>query len=144
VFILSRLDSPPKLGRTHLIRDPSSQNKLFNLGTSQRAIDDFVIHYCDGLVKRDFTFKTEKMSALKKGKREYLNDIKTNDFTAKLNGYFETHVEIPRIKVGNRQTIETSISEEALLLAKALRNEINRQKHRSLNLPISCNECEKR
>jgi hypothetical protein len=32
-------------------------------------------------------------------------------------------VEIPRIKVGERQTIETLIDEEALLLAKYLRDE---------------------
>jgi CRISPR-associated protein Cas1 len=86
-------------------------------------IDDFVIQYCQRLVKRDFTFKTEKMSAQKKGKREYLNDAQTKDFTAKLNDYFETQVEIPRTKVGNRQTIETLINEEALLFAKYLRNE---------------------
>jgi hypothetical protein len=43
--------------------------------------------------------------------------------TPKLNEYFETNLEIPRIKVGERQTIETLISEEALLLAKYLRNE---------------------
>jgi hypothetical protein len=40
-----------------------------------------------------------------------------------LNNYFEKIVEIPRIKVGKRQTIETLINEEALLLAKFLRNE---------------------
>ena len=50
------------------------------------------------LAKRDFTFKTEKMSAQKKGKREYLNDVETKDFTAKLNEYFETGVEIPTSK----------------------------------------------
>jgi len=49
--------------------------------------------------------------------------IETKDFTAKLNNYFETTVEIPRMKVGKRQTIETLINEEALLLAKYLRNE---------------------
>jgi CRISPR/Cas system-associated endonuclease Cas1 len=59
----------------------------------------------------------------KKGKREYLNDVRTKDFTAKLNDYFGTLVEIPRIKVGQRQTIETLINEEALLFAKYLRNE---------------------
>jgi len=52
-------------------------------------IDDFVIQYCQNLVKRDFTFKTENMSAPKKGKREYLKDDETKDFTAKLNNYFE-------------------------------------------------------
>ena len=86
-------------------------------------IDDFVIQYCQNLGKREFIFKTEKMSAQKKGKREYLNDAETKDFTAKLNEFFDGYAEIPRIKVGNRQTIETLISEEALLLAKYLRNE---------------------
>jgi len=85
-------------------------------------IDDFVIQYCTRLIKRDFTCKT-KMSAQKKGKREYLNDVETKDFTSKLNNYFETMVEIPRIKVGEKQTIETLINEEALLFAKYLRNE---------------------
>ena len=68
-------------------------------------------------------FKTERMTAHKKGKREYLNDAETKDFTAKLNNYFERHVEIPRIKVGAWKTIETLINEEALLFAKYLRNE---------------------
>jgi hypothetical protein len=40
-----------------------------------------------------------------------------------LNDYFVSMVEIPRIKVGERQTIETLINEEALLFAKYLRNE---------------------
>lgn len=39
------------------------------------------------------------------------------------DSFFETVVEVPRIKVGKRQTIETLISEEALLLAKYLRDE---------------------
>lgn len=33
-----------------------------------------------------------------------------------LNEYFELMVEIPRIKVGKKQTIETLINEEALTL----------------------------
>ena len=87
-------------------------------------IDDFVIQYCQRLAKRDFTFKTEKASGQKKGKREYLKDIETKDFTKRLNDYFETTVEISRIKVGERQTIETLISEEALLFANYLSNEM--------------------
>ena len=75
------------------------------------------------MVKRNFIFKAEKMSAKKKGKREYLNDVETKDFTAKLNDYFEAYVDIQRIRVGERQTIETLINEEALLFAKYLRNE---------------------
>jgi len=75
-------------------------------------------------------FKTEKMAGQKRGKREYLNDVETRDFTAKLNDYFETRVEIPRIRIGDRQTIETLISEEALLFAKYLRNDIKTWKPR--------------
>jgi len=52
----------------------------------------------------------------RKGKRQYLNVTMTNEFIKKLNAYFESKVEIPRIKYG-------MISEEALLLAKFLRNE---------------------
>jgi CRISPR-associated protein Cas1 len=86
-------------------------------------IDDFVIQYSQKLARRDFIFKTDRMSAQKKGKRQYLCDVETRDLTVKLNDYFETPVEVPRMKVGNRQTIETLISEEALLFAKYLRNE---------------------
>jgi len=86
-------------------------------------IDDFLIQYCQKLRKKDFTVKTETASRKRKGKREYLNEPKTTDMMKKLNCYFECKVEIPRIKVGNRQTIETLINEEALLFAKYLRNE---------------------
>lgn len=41
----------------------------------------------------------------------------------KLNDFFESTVKIPRMRVGERQTIETLINEEALLLAKFLRDE---------------------
>jgi hypothetical protein len=40
-----------------------------------------------------------------------------------LNQYFEMMVEMLRIRVGKRQTIETLINEEALLFAKYLRDE---------------------
>ena len=40
-----------------------------------------------------------------------------------LNNLFESKVEIPRMRIGKKQTIETLINEEALLLAKFLRNE---------------------
>jgi len=82
-------------------------------------IDDFLIQYCQGLKPRDFMFKTENLSKGKQGKREYVDEPKTGE----LNDFFESVVEIPRIHVGKKQTIETLINEEALLLAKLLRNE---------------------
>jgi hypothetical protein len=65
----------------------------------------------------------ETLSVEDRSIRKYLNDTKTRDLTNRLNRFFESNVEIPRIKVGKRQTIETFINEEALLFAKYLRNE---------------------
>jgi len=61
----------------------------------------------------------------------------TKDFTAKLNDYFETYVEIPRIKGGERQTIETLISEEALLFCKVFERENERVASKSRNCNTS-------
>ena len=59
----------------------------------------------------------------KKGKREYLNNLETDGLMKSLNLFFEHEVQVPKIKVGNRQTIETLINEEALLLARFLKDE---------------------
>lgn len=40
-----------------------------------------------------------------------------------VSAYLEGKVEVPRIRMGSKQTLETLINEEALLLAKYLRNE---------------------
>lgn len=53
-----------------------------------------------------------------------MNDSQTRDLMKKLNEFFESKVEIPRIRVDKQQTIETLISEEALLFSKYLRNEL--------------------
>ena len=47
-----------------------------------------------------------------------------------LNAFFESMVEVSRIRVGKRQSIETLINEEALLFAKYLRHEIETWKPR--------------
>ena len=40
----------------------------------------------------------------------------------KLNAFFENEIEIPRIRAGKEQTVETLVNEEALLFAKFLRD----------------------
>lgn len=40
-----------------------------------------------------------------------------------LETFFETEVEIPRIRQGKKQTVETLINEEAMSLAKYIRGE---------------------
>jgi len=86
-------------------------------------IDDFLINYCKRINKRDFKMKTESASHRKKGKREYLTDSETKPMLDELNKFFETRVEVKRIRNGEHQTLETLINEETLLFAKYIRNE---------------------
>ena len=67
----------------------------------------------------------EDASKNRKGRREYLNDKKTREMIRELQDYFDTKVELPLIRHGKRQRIENLINEEALLLAKYVRKEID-------------------
>lgn len=67
--------------------------------------------------------KWENFGHKRKGKRQYLDNAQTRDLTKKLYAYFQTKIEIPRIRRGKEQKIETLINEEALLFAKFLRDE---------------------
>jgi len=49
------------------------------------------------------------VSRKRKGKREYLNDAETRRMMKELQDYFESKVEIPLIRHGKRQRIETLI-----------------------------------
>jgi len=86
-------------------------------------IDDFLICYCQRISKKDFKMKSESASHGKKGKREYLTDPETKTMLDELNRFFETKVEVKRIRNGEHQTLETLINEETLLFAKYLRGE---------------------
>jgi hypothetical protein len=87
-------------------------------------VDDFVIEFCQSLKPRDYVMKGERTTRKRWSKREYLNSSKTRELERCLNGLFESWVDIPRIRHGSRQTLETLINEESLLLAKYLRGEI--------------------
>ena len=87
-------------------------------------LDDFLIQYSQQISKRDFFAKTEVATRRKKGKREYLTDSETKTFLDELYRFFESRVEVKRIRNGEHQTLESLINEEALLFAKYLRNEI--------------------
>ena len=56
-------------------------------------------------------------------KRQVLNKKKTKELVKGIEELFKTKVKIPRIRHGKMQALETLINEEALLLAKYLRNE---------------------
>jgi CRISPR/Cas system-associated endonuclease Cas1 len=86
-------------------------------------VDDFVIQLCQGLRWRDFMVKSESVSRKRSGKRVYLNEAETRRMMRELERFFGSEVEIPPMRHGNEQRIETLINEEALLLAKYLRIE---------------------
>lgn len=86
-------------------------------------IDDFIIQYCKDLKKKDFAMQREDYSSNRKGERQYLSKPLAKDMMTRLNSFFESTVDVPRIRHGNKQTVETLINEEAMLFAKYLRNE---------------------
>jgi len=55
--------------------------------------------------------------------RIYLSKSKTRELTREMHDYFRRMVDIPRVKHGNRQEVESLMNEEALLLAKFIRKE---------------------
>ena len=85
-------------------------------------IDDYLIEHYRNIDARNFVTKKEAMTRKKLGKREFLNNQLTRELMTKLEVYLDSMVEIPRIKHGKRQTLDTLISEEALLFANYLRN----------------------
>jgi len=87
-------------------------------------MDVFLIQYSKNLKSKDLIVKTEVMTRNKKGKRVYLNDAQTRDLMKQLDRFFESFIDVPRIRVGKRQTIDTLINEEALMFAKFLRSEL--------------------
>ncbi len=86
-------------------------------------IDDFLIERCRKLRKKDFVLVTDFMMHLKMGKKIHLKEFVADGLAEDLNGLFDRMVDVERIKIGKRQTIDTLISEEALLFAKYLRQE---------------------
>ena len=54
---------------------------------------------------------------------EYLNDVKNREFMALLDDFFDSMVEVPRLKHGDKQSFTSLINEKVQLLAKYLRGE---------------------
>ena len=82
-----------------------------------------MVERCRKLRKRDFVLVTDFMIRLRMGKRIHLCEFETDGLAEGFNSLFEREVEIPRMRHGSRQTLDTLISEEALLLARFLRSE---------------------
>lgn len=124
----------PYLGFLHSLAEGKPSLICDFMELYRYLIDDFVIQFCHNLQKRDFVMKSEDFSKDKKGRREYLSDTQTNALVKNLNEYFKSKVQIPRVRMGKSQEIETLINEEALLFAMYLRNERESWKPRIAHL----------
>jgi len=119
---LSKATLEPHLGFLHTLRWGRASLVCDFEEIYRYLIDDFLIGFSKGMKPKDFTARTIMFND-KKGKRMYLNKDKTNELLKKLHDYFRSIVNVPRIKMGKRQEIESLINEEALLLAQYLRGE---------------------
>jgi len=117
---LTKAKLEPYLGFIHSIQHdkPSLVCDLQEL--YRPSIDDFLIQYSKTLKPKDFKPTYGKA----KTPRMFLKYPESTDLIRALNSFFETQIEIQRIKRGNSQTFETLINEEALLLAMYIRNEL--------------------
>jgi CRISPR-associated protein Cas1 len=84
-------------------------------------VDDYLIQHYRKITKNRFVTKKEPLTRKKVGKREYLNNFDSKKLMYGLNRLFEAEVQIPRIRHGKKQKLETLINEEALLFARRLR-----------------------
>lgn len=73
--------------------------------------------------KKDFVLVTDFMMRLRMGKRIHLCEFETNDLAEGLISLLECEVDIPRIRHGIGQTLDTLINEEAYAFARFLRDE---------------------
>lgn len=113
----------PYLGFMHS-EEPSKPSLICDIIELYRHLaDDFLIQYCKDIQRKDFVVKTEKYRPNKVGKREYLSYSKANDLMERFYAYLDWKVRIPRIRHGEKSSIETLISEESALLAMYLRND---------------------
>lgn len=120
---LIRAKLEPYLGYLHSMAKGKPSLVCDFMELYRYLVDDFVIQYCRKLQKKDFITKNQDFSTSRKGKREYLDDSQTRNLVKGLNRHFQSKVRIPRIRMGDRQEIETLINEEALLFARYLRGE---------------------
>lgn len=120
---LIRAKLEPFLGFLHAIAFGRPSLICDMLEPFRYLMDNFVLENARKFTPKDFELKAEIFSKKRKGKRQYLKNKKQKDFFEKLNAYFKSTVNVPRVRRGRKQEIESLILEESQLLAKYLRNE---------------------
>jgi CRISPR-associated protein Cas1 len=115
----------PYLGFLHALQHGKPSLVCDFMELYRYLIDDFLIERRTKFHKKDFVVVTDFMMRLRMGKRIHLCEFEAGELADALNRLFDCKVEVPRIRHGMRQTLDTLICEEALLLAKYLRGERN-------------------
>lgn len=110
----------PYLGFLHAVRSDSAGLACDFMELYRYIIDDLLIERCQKYRKKDFVAVTDFMMNLRMGKKIHLCEYETDELADALNNLFNRVVGIPRIRYGFKQTLETLINEEAILLAKSL------------------------
>jgi len=95
-------------------------------------IDDFLVQHCQDLKVKDFGFKTERVTEKRVVSRQYLEKPKTAELTRELHEFFDTMISMPRVKHGEKQTLNTLIREEAMLFAEYLNSKKETWKPRTV------------
>lgn len=124
----------PYLGFLHSVQHGKPSLVCDFMEIYRYLIDDFLIDYCRNLKPSAFTIKSENIARNKQGKREYLLDNLSRKLMKRLELHFQTKINIPRIKHGKKQSLETLVNEEALLFGKFIRNQIKTWKPRNIKL----------
>jgi CRISPR-associated protein Cas1 len=115
----------PYLGFLHALQHGKPSLVCDFMELYRYLIDDFLIERRNKFHKKDFVAVIDFTLHLRTGRRIHLCEFETDRLAEDLNKLFDRKVAIPRIKHGKRQTLDTLICEEALLLAKYLRGERN-------------------
>jgi CRISPR-associated protein Cas1 len=115
----------PYLGFLHALQHGKPSLVCDFMEPYRYLIDDFLIERRTKFHKKDFVAVTDFVLRLRMGKRIHLCEFEAGELADALNRLFDRKVEVPRIRHGMRQTLDTLICEEALLLAKYLRGERN-------------------
>ncbi|MEM0008001.1 MAG: CRISPR-associated endonuclease Cas1 [Candidatus Bathyarchaeia archaeon] len=124
----------PYLGFLHAMQHGKPSLACDFMELYRHIIDNFIIERRTKLHKNDFVAVTDFIVHLRMGKRIHLLEYEADKLAEELNNLFNQKVKIPRIKHGKQQTLDTLITEEALLLAKHIRNETKQWQPRIVTL----------
>ncbi|MHA1974417.1 MAG: CRISPR-associated endonuclease Cas1 [Candidatus Hodarchaeales archaeon] len=117
---LSKSHLEPYLGFLHNIQFGQASLVCDFMEIYRHLVDGFLIEFSQELKPTDFIAKSG-LKNKRLSKRVYLNDELTSEMVDRLFKYFQRIVDIPRVKRGKRQKIDSLITEEAFRLGRYLR-----------------------